>query len=321
MDVLAKNAEDDLFDVDLGESVEENEEFEFRVSVSRAPGTPVPVDLSPADDLFCNGLLLPLHHRNLTEPTVPPASSPPFCLLFDSTSSSSESSSCNSSVSLETSSCRRRSHDFECDFSGRAMMDKCRESHQRWRDAFLVKKPAVPDEGSGRVLQRSPNSLSFSERCREHQHQICRAKSEKSKSPKEILHKYLYLKMMKPLCEMLHSRKAGKENLRCAQRVDSGCGNDLRRINFSGNLQPKRSKWSSSSSSQKLGGSSCPSSMRSSPTHSGLLVGALPPKSPDMSTMEDLQNAIQGAIAHCKKTIATSSENRPLNEDASRATL
>ncbi|CAI9118526.1 OLC1v1020111C2 [Oldenlandia corymbosa var. corymbosa] len=83
---------------------------------------------------------------------------------------------------------------------------------------------------------------------------------------------------------------------------------------FSGNLRyPRRSGRSYVSS--------CPSSMRSSPSHSGVLCtkksGSVTPPgkssgggltsygsgSYDASSMEELQNAIQGAIAHCKNSM------------------
>lgn len=66
---------------------------------------------------------------------------------------------------------------------------------------------------------------------------------------------------------------------------------------FSGNLRYPR---------RKRCASSCPSSMRSSPSHSGVLsrngwpVGG---GGGDTSSMEELQNAIQGAIAHCKNSL------------------
>ncbi|KAG0471573.1 hypothetical protein HPP92_016119 [Vanilla planifolia] len=50
---------------------------------------------------------------------------------------------------------------------------------------------------------------------------------------------------------------------------------------------------------------SAPASIRTSPTNSGLLVApASILSSSDESTMEELQNAIQAAIAHCKDSIA-----------------
>lgn len=64
--------------------------------------------------------------------------------------------------------------------------------------------------------------------------------------------------------------------------------------------------------------SSCPSSMRSSPSHSGILSrngGVLAPvrcgeviATSSSSSMDELQSAIQGAIAHCKNSMSKSSE-------------
>lgn len=50
---------------------------------------------------------------------------------------------------------------------------------------------------------------------------------------------------------------------------------------------------------------SAPASMRTSPTNSGILQLTASSLSPQTdSTMEDLQAAIQSAIAHCKNSIA-----------------
>lgn len=82
---------------------------------------------------------------------------------------------------------------------------------------------------------------------------------------------------------------------------------------FSGNLRfPRRKRCAGS----------CPSSMRSSPTHSGLLRIAGgdngPPTPPALvssssSSMEELQSAIQGAIAHCKNTMIQSQLKKSSN--------
>ncbi|MCO5551414.1 hypothetical protein L7F22_004917 [Adiantum nelumboides] len=49
--------------------------------------------------------------------------------------------------------------------------------------------------------------------------------------------------------------------------------------------------------------SSCPASVRSSPNHSGLLSPAPPTSSiSNMSSMQELHSAVQGAIAHCKQS-------------------
>ncbi|KAI4388614.1 hypothetical protein MLD38_000926 [Melastoma candidum] len=50
---------------------------------------------------------------------------------------------------------------------------------------------------------------------------------------------------------------------------------------------------------------SAPASMRASPTNSGILVADIPsPKAASDSTIEELQAAIQAAILHCKNSIA-----------------
>ncbi|KZV54580.1 hypothetical protein F511_01378 [Dorcoceras hygrometricum] len=70
---------------------------------------------------------------------------------------------------------------------------------------------------------------------------------------------------------------------------------------FSGNLRVRSKK----EVRGRRGGFSAPASMRNSPTNSGLLVesGTATPTARD-GTMEELQAAIQSAIAHCKKSIA-----------------
>ncbi|MED6184068.1 hypothetical protein PIB30_043833 [Stylosanthes scabra] len=64
---------------------------------------------------------------------------------------------------------------------------------------------------------------------------------------------------------------------------------------FSGNLRYPRKRRSCVSS--------CPSSMRSSPSHSGVLARPGMVHFGDSSSMEELQSAIQGAITHCKNSL------------------
>ncbi|KAL2242075.1 UNVERIFIED_CONTAM: BRI1 kinase inhibitor 1 [Sesamum indicum] len=77
---------------------------------------------------------------------------------------------------------------------------------------------------------------------------------------------------------------------------------------FSGNLQVRSKK----EMRGRRGEFSAPASIRTSPTNSGLLVasGSVTPTKSD-STMEELQAAIQAAIAHCKKSIATDDKIKP----------
>ncbi|KAK8696277.1 hypothetical protein V6N13_001413 [Hibiscus sabdariffa] len=73
---------------------------------------------------------------------------------------------------------------------------------------------------------------------------------------------------------------------------------------FSGNLGLRNKKEDDLKRGRRGEYSSAPASMRTSPTNSGLLVATTGfPSSTSDSTMEELQAAIQAAIAHCKNSI------------------
>ncbi|KAJ1423784.1 putative membrane-associated kinase regulator 1 [Sesbania bispinosa] len=138
-----------------------------------------------------------------------------------------------------------------------------------------------------------------------------------SNTAKEVFRKYL--KKVKPLYEMLSQKQPQQSTVsstkteRSAKETEvfgkvGGARKETESVishSFSGNLRyPLR---------RKTCVSSCPSSMRSSPTHSGVLsrggfAGAGGRVAGgmcygDASTMEELQSAIQGAIAHCKNSL------------------
>lgn len=151
-----------------------------------------------------------------------------------------------------------------------------------------------------------------------------------SSTAKEVIRKYM--KKVKPLYDKLSSKQQQQQHL--PERRDilpppetravalletketpegSGSGLIITQ-SFSGNLKcPKMIRRSCVAS--------CPSSMRSSPSHSGVLTRAgLPMRaglasygsgsySSESSTMEELQNAIQGAIAHCKNSMVQSTSS------------
>ncbi|XP_073135165.1 BRI1 kinase inhibitor 1-like [Henckelia pumila] len=98
-----------------------------------------------------------------------------------------------------------------------------------------------------------------------------------------------YMRLIKPLLSFRNRRMAPAQLHRQA-------------YSFSGNLRVRNKK----EIRGKRGEFSAPASMRTSPTNSGLLVatGTATPTATD-STMEEVQAAIQSAIAHCKKSIAT----------------
>lgn len=129
-----------------------------------------------------------------------------------------------------------------------------------------------------------------------------------SATAREVIRKYL--KKVKPLYEKFSQKqqqssvfakteRPTKETqvMGRTERKETGVSGVLAH-SFSGNLRyPRRRNCVSS----------CPSSMRSSPSHSGVLsrsgfaAGGM--CYGDTSSMEELQSAIQGAIAHCKNSL------------------
>lgn len=143
------------------------------------------------------------------------------------------------------------------------------------------------------------------------------SKKRMSATAKEVFRKYM--KKVKPLYERLSQKQQQQQKLVAialkAERtikereiavvqIDARKDNINGRVShsFSGNLRYPR---------KKSFVSSCPSSMRSSPTHSGVLSrngfksgGTVRvATNTDSSSMEELQSAIQGAIAHCKNSM------------------
>ncbi|KAF5195274.1 membrane-associated kinase regulator [Thalictrum thalictroides] len=140
---------------------------------------------------------------------------------------------------------------------------------------------------------------------------------KKGNSTKEVIRKYL--KKVKPLYDKFSSQKQKTEmglkmksmkdkeipfSLFSVSSTTTKTNNGVFSNSFSGNLKyPRRRRCVSS----------CPSSMRSSPSHSHSIlprsslvtaksIGSAT-KSSDFSSMEELQSAIQGAIAHCKNSM------------------
>jgi hypothetical protein len=138
------------------------------------------------------------------------------------------------------------------------------------------------------------------------------------KRAKEVLRKYL--KKVKPLYEKLSSSSSSSSQ---KQKITTNYSGNLYSLSSADKSVKERDKekesYNGSSLShsfsgnllyprKKVSASSCPSSMRSSPNHSGILYrNGLPGMAVNMvrdsSSMEELQSAIQGAIAHCKKSM------------------
>ncbi|CAI9786460.1 unnamed protein product [Fraxinus pennsylvanica] len=205
------------------------------------------LDLSPADDIFFHGHLLPLHLlSNL--PILP-------------------RSSTNSLDSL-TLPIKELSNEGNS------------TDHQNFDEINEF-------EAKGREKSKSFSLFGLSKWRKGCEH---RAKEEKktTKLKFELSHVVKrYMRMVRPLFSFKNRRG----------NADFG----RQPYSLSGNLMFKNKK----ELRGKRGEFSAPASMRTSPRNSGLLVatGNLTPTSSSDSTMEELQAAIQAAIAHCKKSI------------------
>lgn len=225
------------------------------------------LDLSPADDIFFHGHLLPLQILSHFPSSISPRSSTnsmdsftlPIRELFsedddenlptkDSSSSNNSSKSENSSKNIESS-----------------------------------KKV----EGKSKFSFLSFSSNKAPKGC-------LKEKEDKVKNKKklrfdfDVLHAVKkYLRKVKPLFK--------REKIREQKKSYSYSGNVTPRTR---NKQELMKGWS-----MKLGQYySAPASMRTSPTNSGVLFATTPLPPPSDSSMEELQAAIQSAIAHCKNS-------------------
>lgn len=341
-------------DEDINRDLGFPEEFEFRISVSRAPGVSNTIDLiSPADELFYKGQLLPLHLppriqmvQNLGSVTGSEsgaASDSVNSESFWSKDSTNSDSSCSTSNSSSSRDSSGSSQDSECCNSRDLINEKEKTQFPSWRkSAARLKGSLLNLKKSSKVgmdekqinagpqkcktseqpppvsvlsrnssrgtesnrVQKTYHSLSFSDRFSSMGKDREKAAGNYNRSAKEVFQKYF--KMIKPFSE----KRSQKHELRmdeCKEStVKSAASEKPRpsqssgRLFFSGNLKMGR---------RSSGGVSCPSSMRSSPNNSGVLVG-MKAVSSSGSTMEELQNAIQGAIAHCKKSNAITTETQ-----------
>ncbi|KAM7485563.1 hypothetical protein LguiA_001572 [Lonicera macranthoides] len=280
-------------------------DFEFTVSLSPLKSSSAS---SAADDLFYKGQLLPLH--------LSPRLSMVRTLLLSSSSTSS-----SSTTTTTTSSRPSSSSSTDCDSSrpSSATPDDLTAplrppqsihstlNHKKSKYFSLSRFSSVFKQKT-RVTESDPVSVSAP----------ASGSSVKriSTTAKDVICKYL--KKVKPLYEKLSQKQQQQQQQKMeastALTTETGDGKKETvtggiSYSFSGNLRyPMR---------RRSCVSSCPSSMRSSPSHSGILSrnGGVhaPVRCGDVmatsssSSMEELQSAIQGAIAHCKNSMSKSS--------------
>nr|XP_043624675.1 probable membrane-associated kinase regulator 1 [Erigeron canadensis] len=297
-------------------------DFEFTISLS--PRKSSATNLCPADDLFYKGQLLPLH--------LSPRISMVRHLLLSSSSTSSSATttarhSSDSHSSFSTDGCdssRPSSVDDDLNLQTKLFPTSlhnqtCANNNQKKPNKYfsLSRFSSVFRKETKTTSSSTPTSTTTTTTtpvtATRVDPDIIAGSSVKrmSVTAKEMIRKYL--KKAKPLYEKLSQRQGTGTTFQVQKMAlpsKTICGpeettrsnvkeNDIISHSFSGNLRYPR---------RRSCVSSCPSSMRSSPSHSGILCRKTVVKgggiySNNSSSMEELQSAIQGAIAHCKNSM------------------
>ncbi|XVE94869.1 hypothetical protein REPUB_Repub02eG0047000 [Reevesia pubescens] len=253
-------------------------EFSFTISLHSSSNTvpdknktppSIAIDLTPADDIFFHGHLLPLHL--LSHLPVSPRSS-------------------TNSLDSFTLPIRELLNDQKPDKPITNCSSKSDSNIRTSISSNNKKHDKVEGKGRNKSKSFSLFSLTRWQKGRVDVRETEDKEKHKKKMRFDVSHVLKrYVRMVRPL---LFFRRRSRENLHLHRQAYS----------FSGNLSLRNKK-------QELmrgrrGEYSAPASMRTSPTNSGLLVATTSfPSSTSDSTMEELQAAIQAAIAHCKNSI------------------
>ncbi|KDP40148.1 hypothetical protein JCGZ_02146 [Jatropha curcas] len=302
-------------------------DFEFTISLSPRKSSTA---LCPADELFYKGQLLPLH--------LSPRISMVRTLLLASSSTSSSSdtttiASRDSTGSSNDSTSSLFSNDLvllgECDSSRPSSVTEDDE-FKRLNNNYSHLNSQI--KKSNKYFSLSRFSSVFKKEPKNRENDVVSSSSMKrmSNTAKEVIRKYF--KKVKPLYEKLSQKqqqKMGVVNpiMSSTATLSSSVSFSIKSERSDVSIRNNTTKESNGGFSHSFSGnlryprrrscvSSCPSSMRSSPSHSGVLSrkGGLMDSSTtsrvgggvyyaDTSSMEELQSAIQGAIAHCKNSM------------------
>ncbi|XP_047335867.1 probable membrane-associated kinase regulator 1 [Impatiens glandulifera] len=251
-------------------------DFEFAVTLS--PRKSAAGGLCPADDLFYKGKLLPLH--------VTPRLSMVQTILLSSSSSSSSSNfaaSRDSTVSRSSNESARTSFSSDVNLIYSTNIESARSSSVTGDDEVkrISKKNKYSLSRLTSVFKNEPKHDSKTTRSSE--------KRVKGKSAKEMILKYL--KKVKPFCEKMKPHEHGIKKT----GGKDGKGKD----SFSGDLIYTRRKTMSGTCL------SSPIHHHHHHDHRGNENRHVKSCSdiPSSSSMEELQNSIQGAIVHCKNSM------------------
>ncbi|CAH9125398.1 unnamed protein product [Cuscuta epithymum] len=234
---------------------------------------PFAVDLTPADDIFFHGQLLPLQHHHRHNHHL--------------SAVSPRTSSISSGIPISPPVIREYQYPPPDQNASRSQSQTDRHRRQNSEDLRREEK-SKPRSFSSMFW---PPKWKKGYEVREKEKQGKKVKFDVTQVVKR------YMKLVTPLLGM----RGGRRRSRTAAEEERQSN-----YSYSGHISV-RGKWKKETSIR--GRSSAPASLRASPANSGVL---LPPatsgisSSSSVSTMEDLQSAIQAAIAHCKNSSATS---------------
>ncbi|XP_042397551.1 BRI1 kinase inhibitor 1-like [Zingiber officinale] len=235
-------------------------------------------DLAPADDIFLHGHLLPL--RLLSHPGSPPRDSD---ISFE-----------NFRFPLGHTDSDRNLNFFDSGKAGAKEESRATKPSSSALAAFF---------GLGKLRRRNEKEGAEA------------AATTTTKRKRKGIDVIRLLRKYANLVELLFFSRTGERERERRRHEDD----DLRRrpCSFSGHSN-RNSKAEAAAQGEwrrrKKGQMSAPASMRTSPSNSGLLSASSmtisSTSTSDSSTMEELQSAIQAAIAHCKNSIAVAAKQR-----------
>lgn len=248
---------------------------------SSPPFSNTAIDLSPADNIFFHGHLLPLHLLSQFPMISPQNSSTNSLDIFtlpirDLLIEEEDESILNENVTSDDTDSKAKLHENLNDSS---------------------------TETQGRVKSKSFSLFSLSKwrkgRQADREKDDQETRHDKKKLKFDVVNQVLkrYMKMVRPLLSFRSSAESRRSsspivNRRFQNQPHSFSGSTSSRKEDQFRVRRRRREFSA------------PASMRTSPANSGPLTptGAFSPTSD--STMEELQAAIQAAITHCKNSIA-----------------
>ncbi|KAI3972534.1 hypothetical protein MKX01_019192 [Papaver californicum] len=244
------------------------------------------IDLSPADDIFFHGHLLPLHL--LSHLPISPRSSTNSLDSFTLPIKELQDDNYNKKPTTNTNTTITTSNNNTYTMSSNNIYTR---------------------ENNGRIKAKSFSFLKFPRRQKGSEFEEREKEMEKKKKKTgfnmiQIIRRYA--KMVRPL--LFYKNGSGKTSTTTTRRETATGHFDFERepySSFSGNLSLGGCDNNKKRESRgRRGEFSAPASMWTSPTNSGLLLTT--PlgvhSSSSESSIEELQSAIQAAIAHCKNS-------------------